>query len=56
MSNNPFSKWSDIFQDPVLTNAMLYHLLHHCTVININGPSYRLKDQMQYMVEDNKTI
>lgn len=52
-TNSPFSKWSDIFQEPVLTNALLDRLLYHCSVININGPSYRLKDQMQYMSEDN---
>ena len=52
-TNSPFSKWSDIFQESVLTNALLDRLLHHCSVININGPSYRLKDQMQYMSEDN---
>lgn len=52
-TNSPFSKWSDIFQEPVLTNALLDRLLHHCSVININGPSYRLKDQIQYMAEDN---
>lgn len=52
-TNSPFSKWSDIFQEPVLTNALLDRLLHHCSMININGPSYRLKDQMQYMIEEN---
>ena len=52
-TNSPFSKWSDIFQEPVLTNALLDRLLHHCSVININGPSYRMKDQMQYISEDN---
>ena len=51
-TNSPFSKWSDIFQEPVLTNALLDRLLHHCSVVNINGPSYRLKDQLQYMTED----
>lgn len=51
-TNSPFSKWSDIFQEPVLTNALLDRLLHHCSVININGPSYRMKDQMLYMEED----
>lgn len=51
-TNSPFSKWADIFQEPVLTNALLDRLLHHCSVININGPSYRLKDQMQYMIEE----
>lgn len=52
-TNSPFSKWADIFQEPVLTNALLDRLLHHCSVVNINGPSYRLKDQMQYMSEEN---
>lgn len=52
-TNSPFSKWADIFQEPVLTNALLDRLLHHCSVININGPSYRMKDQIQYLVEDN---
>ena len=51
-TNSPFSKWSDIFQEPVLTNALLDRLLHHCSIININGPSYRMKDQMLYMEED----
>jgi DNA replication protein DnaC len=51
-TNSPFSKWADIFQEPVLTNALLDRLLHHCSVININGPSYRLKDQIQNMIED----
>lgn len=45
-TNSPFSKWVDIFGEPVLTNALLDRLLHHCSVININGPSYRMKDQI----------
>jgi len=52
-TNSPFSKWADIFQEPVLTNALLDRLLHHCSVLNINGPSYRLKDQMQFMSEES---
>lgn len=51
-TNSPFSKWADIFKEPVLTNALLDRLLHHCSVININGPSYRLKDQLQHMTEE----
>lgn len=52
-TNSPFSKWADIFQEPVLTNALLDRLLHHCSVLNINGPSYRLKDQLQFTNEEN---
>lgn len=51
-TNSPFSKWADIFQEPVLTNALLDRLLHHSSVININGPSYRMKDQLQYLSEE----
>ena len=31
--------------DPVLTAAMLDRLLHHSTVVSIQGESYRLKDK-----------
>ncbi len=55
-TNSPFSKWADIFQEPVLTNALLDRLLHHCSVININGPSYRLKNQLENMNDENGSI
>ena len=51
-TNSPFSKWPDVFNEPVLTNALLDRLLHHCSIININGPSYRLKDQMSFLADD----
>lgn len=51
-TNMPFSKWPEVFGDPVLTNALLDRLLHHCSVLNINGPSYRLKDQLQFLTEN----
>ena len=50
-TNLTFSKWPDVFGDPSLTNALLDRLLHHCSVLNINGPSYRLKNQLQYLTE-----
>lgn len=52
-TNLTFSKWPDVFGDPVLTNALLDRLLHHCSVMNINGPSYRLKNQLQYLTESD---
>ncbi len=45
-TNITFSKWADIFQEPVLTNALLDRLLHHCDVVKITGKSYRIKDQI----------
>ncbi|WP_456068222.1 ATP-binding protein [Eshraghiella crossota] len=31
-----------MFQESVLTNTLFDRLLHHCSVININEPSYIL--------------
>ena len=45
-SNKAFSEWGQIFSDDVLATAILDRLLHHCEVIAINGPSYRLKDRL----------
>jgi len=45
-SNLTFGSWDQAFAgDPVLTVAMLDRLLHHSTVVSIQGESYRLKDK-----------
>ena len=41
-SNKAFSDWTELFHDPVIVTAILDRLLHHSTVINIRGNSYRL--------------
>ena len=43
-SNKNMSKWSELFKDPMITNAILDRLLHHSKVIQMIGPSYRTKD------------
>jgi DNA replication protein DnaC len=45
-SNKSFAEWGTVLGDDVLATAILDRLLHHCDVIAINGPSYRLKDRM----------
>jgi DNA replication protein DnaC len=44
-SNKAFSEWGQVFGDEVLATAILDRLLHHCDVISINGPSWRLKNR-----------
>jgi DNA replication protein DnaC len=44
-SNKSFAEWGQVLGDDVLATAILDRLLHHCHVIAINGPSYRLKDR-----------
>lgn len=45
-SNKGFTEWAEVFGgDPVLASAALDRLLHRCTVLNIRGDSYRLKER-----------
>ena len=47
-TNKPFKKWPEIFNnDSTLTSAVLDRLLHHAQTITIEGPSYRMKDQIE---------
>ena len=42
-SNRAISEWDKVFIDKTLTTAVVDRLLHHCTVIEIKGDSYRFK-------------
>src|SRR5690625_2421506 len=46
-TNSNFKDWAKIFQDPKLANAILDRVLHHATVVNIVGDSYRLKEHIK---------
>ncbi|MFE9381587.1 IS21-like element helper ATPase IstB [Streptomyces sp. NPDC006855] len=53
-SNKTFSEWGQVFGDEVLPTAILDRLLHHCDVISINGPSYRLKNRLKAIEWDTE--
>jgi DNA replication protein DnaC len=40
-SNLVFSKWDQIFKDPMTTMAAIDRLVHHATILEFNGPSIR---------------
>jgi DNA replication protein DnaC len=44
-SNKSYGEWGEIFKDHVIAAAILDRVLHHCTMVNIKGDSYRLKDR-----------
>lgn len=47
-SNKAFGAWGEVFGgDAVMASAALDRLLHRCTVVNIRGESYRLKEKMK---------
>jgi DNA replication protein DnaC len=47
-SNKAFSDWAEVFaRDAVMASAALDRLLDRCTIINIRGESFRLKEKRQ---------
>lgn len=47
-SNKAFGAWGEVFaEDAVMASAALDRLLHRCTVVNIRGESYRLKEKLK---------
>ena len=53
-TNQPFSKWGEVFSDATLANAILDRLLHHSHVIKMVGPSYRTKDYYDLVDPEDK--
>ncbi len=41
-SNLPFSKWEQIFKDPMMTAAAIDRIIHHSVILELNILSYRL--------------
>ena len=44
-SNQPFSHWDQIFPDTLMTVAAIDRIIHHATIVEIDGVSYRKKHQ-----------
>ncbi len=44
-SNQPFSHWDQIFPDTMMTVAAIDRIIHHATIVEIDGESYRKKHQ-----------
>jgi len=42
-SNLPFSRWEEIFKDAMTTAAAIDRLVHHCVILELNIPSYRME-------------
>lgn len=46
-SNQPFSAWDQIFDDNMMTVAAIDRLVHHATITEIKGESFRKKASMK---------
>ncbi|MGE6964374.1 IS21-like element helper ATPase IstB [Bacillus thuringiensis] len=48
-TNLSFERWGEIFQDPVMTAAMIDRLTHQAYIVNMIGTSYRMKETEQWL-------
>ena len=55
-SNKTFSQWNEVFADVTIASAILDRVLHHCTVVNIKGESYRLKERKEFMRQKQQIV
>jgi len=46
-TNLPFAKWSQVFRDTTTAAAVIDRIVHHATVLQTKGSSYRLKAAKQ---------
>ena len=42
-ANHPFSKWNELFPEPIMATAAVDRLIHHANIIHIKEPSFREK-------------
>jgi DNA replication protein DnaC len=47
-ANQPFSTWDLVFPDPAMTVAAIDRLVHHSTIIEMNGESYRHRSRQAH--------
>lgn len=48
-TNMTFDRWSEVFGNATVANAILDRLVHHSEIINIKGSSYRMKELKEKM-------
>lgn len=48
-TNLSFERWNEIFHDPVITAAMVDRLTHKAMLVDMTGPSYRIKETKEWM-------
>jgi len=55
-TNRSIASWSEIFEDSVVAVAILDRLLHHATVLSIDGDSYRMRAHRERLAEVRKGV
>jgi DNA replication protein DnaC len=53
-SNLPFSKWNNIFKDPMMTAAAVDRIVHHSVILELNIESYRINAAKKQKVDQKE--
>ena len=54
-SNQPFSAWDQIFDDNMMTVAAIDRLVHHATILDVGGESFRKKASINRSAKQGKS-
>ena len=46
-ANQSFAAWNSVFPDAAMTAAAVDRLVHHATIIEMNGESFRFRESMK---------
>lgn len=52
-TNLSFDRWNEIFNDAVLTAALIDRMTHKSYVLNMNGESYRIRETREWLEKSN---
>ncbi len=55
-TNLSFDRWPEIFGDPTLTAAMVDRLTHRAYLVDMTGPSYRVKETRKWNEQRGKLL
>lgn len=52
--NLSFDRWYEIFLDQVVTAAIIDRLTHKSYIVNMNGPSYGMKETKEWLAKSKE--
>jgi DNA replication protein DnaC len=55
-SNLPFSRWDEVFKDPMLAAAAVDRLVHHSVVIELNVESFRMQHALSSRGQSSRGV
>lgn len=55
-TNLSFDRWNEVFNDPVLTGAIVDRIAHKAHVVDMTGESYRVIETKEWMEKTNKKV